>query len=239
MSNAETGCLPRIEDLRRKFIREIELMSPSYAMSDKFRDAVRMMAISIYSYGVARMTSPDVHKSLEEEFSRYEEKYGKDGSDHVTNAFLITIDMLSRRRTDFLGHVMEEIGAANQKGTQQFLTPECVAKLMARCISHGAAEDLRGHDVKIRLNDPACGASVLLIEQAEQLILEGNVSQRDIIIYAEDLDFNAFNISYVQLALLGYAAQVTRMDSLSQNVLEGPWLTPGVYLHCVAGEFKK
>lgn len=49
--------------------------------------------------------------------------------------------------------------------------------------------------------------------------------------YGEDLDPTASYISYTQFSLLGYPAIVTNQDSLSMKIYEGPWYTPGYYLH--------
>ena len=72
----------------------------------------------------------------------------------------------------------------------------------------------------------------MLIESARKFVDAGGC-RSDVLLLADDLDANAFNISFVQLSLLGWAAVVRRMDSLSGKVYEGPWFTPGYFLYCM------
>lgn len=222
--------VPRmLNDKQKAFIGEIESMSQSYSIHDKFRDAVRCMAIALHGPVIVDKKE---FQSGEDEYKTYVEKYGADGMTHMAQAFGIVAEALEAKREDFLGNVLESIGAANSHAGQ-FLTPKHVARLMAE-ISMPLGDGKKHVDGEIvTINDPTCGASVLMIEGAEELIQNQKVAQRDVLIYAEDLDYNAFNMSYVQLSLLGYAAQVTRMDSLSNTVYEGPWFTPGYFLHAM------
>ena len=133
---------------------------------------------------------------------------------------------LEYHREDFLGHALEALGAANTRNGQ-FLTPVCVSRMMAK-VNLAGFEHTPGEVVK--LADPACGSSVLLIEGAEQLIAQG-ANQRDIVLVAGDIDGRACDISYVQLSLLGYAACVQHMDALAGKRYSPDRYTPGWYLH--------
>lgn len=205
---------------RKEFRREIAQVSQSYSDADIFRDACRMFAISLR----LPLVAGDVKDALEDEFKRYADRYGKEGVEHINKAFVILCNALEVHRGDFLGHVLEEYNATN-KGFGQYLTPDPIARLMARITT---GKPVPGE--LLRLNDPACGAGALLIEGAEEYISDGG-RQGDVLIIASDLDYNAFNIAYVQFSLLGYAAEVTRMDALSNEVYEGPWKTVGYFAH--------
>ena len=223
------------EQSRKDLLREIEAMSQSHHVRDKFADAVRMMAITLHQATVKDFRH-DEYERDEREYINIAAKYGKDGMLHACKAFGIVIESMERDRQDLLGHCLEDIDATN-KGTGQFFTPTSVSRLMARVANDGVVKDYlalreRGERKIIKMNDCACGAGVLMIDGAEE-ILHSGVPIQDIMIYAEDLDANAFNMVYVNLSLLGYAARVVKMDSLTMKVYEGPWWTIGYFLHCM------
>ena len=101
---------------------------------------------------------------------------------------------------------------------------------MARCTMPGDGAIEPGRI--ITLSDPACGAGALLIEAAEAFIANGG-RQGDVLLYASDIDPVATDIAYVEFSLLGYPAVVSRMDSLSMKVYNGPWYTIGYFAHAM------
>ncbi len=210
-----------ILELEKRFIKLVNEAAYAHDEYTVMHDACRMMAVAIHN----RFNMGESFRKYEQEFEDCRKKYGENFT-KIAELFAITVEALELRREDFLGNLMSQIGTT-AKSFGQFLTPTCVSKLMARINADGTAYT-PGQIVK--LSDPACGASVTLIEGAEAFIAKG-VRQADIYILAEDLEDLAFSTSYVQLSLLGYAARVTRMNSLSRQVFEGPWYTPGFYLH--------
>ena len=212
---------------REEFIKEIEKLSGRYSPLQVFQDACRMMALAIHS--ALLCFDPAAKERAEREYYELVEKHGKENEAAFAQLFSAVAQKLEVTRTDFLGGVMESMGA-NNKHTAQFLTPVDVSRMMGRMTFERAEKPVPGEIVK--LSDPCCGAGVLLIEGANAFIDAGG-RQGDILIRAEDLDYNAFNIAFVQLSLLGFPAIVTRMDSLSRDVFEGPWYTPGYFLHAM------
>lgn len=206
---------------RKEFMSEIRKASQSYSEADIFRDACRIFAISLRS---PLILDKEKKKQIEDEYQTYVAKYKRDGMEHICKSFAILVDALGTHRGDFLGRVLEAYNATN-KSFAQFFTPDHISRLMAKLVI-GKPE--AGKIVTIC--DPACGAGSLLIEAAEEFIEQGG-RQGDIFLSAQDLDYNAFNISFVQFSLLGYPAEVTRMNSLSMEVYEGPWKTGGYFLH--------
>lgn len=210
---------------QKEFLTELRQASNSYGEADIFRDACRIFAITLHQQTVI---DKDEYRQYEQEYMSYAEKYGKSGMEHIANCMGIVVKALEERREDFLGHILEVLNSTN-KAFAQFFTPESVSRVMS-AITMGTDKPTPGKFV--RMNDPACGAGVLLIEGTETFLQNGG-RQGDLIIYAEDLDYNAFNIAYTQFSLLGYAARVTRMDSLCCKVYEGPWWTIGYFAHAI------
>lgn len=209
-------------DLKKLFIDEVHAAAKSRHAVEVFADMARTMAIALES----PFALGDRRKAIEDEYAQIKSRYSEDEFTHFPIALALVQMALERKREDFLGHALEELGAANTRNGQ-FLTPVYVSRLLAQV-------GLRGLESKpgevVRLSDPSCGSSVLLIEGAEKLLADG-IPQRDILLIAGDIDGRACDISYVQLALLGYAAVVQHMDALAQRRISPDRYTPGYYLH--------
>ena len=211
-----------MDDLKKEFIKEVTAAARSRFVVDVFADMVRTMAIAIES----QLSLGERHAELEKEYAQIMDRYTKEESSHFPIAFALVQMALEKCREDFLGHALEELGAANTRNGQ-FLTPVCLSRLMAAVGCQGI-EYTPGK--VIRLSDPSCGSSVLLIEGAEKLLADG-VRQSDLVLIAGDIDGRACDISYIQLSLLGYAACIQHMDALSQRRISPDRYTPGWYLH--------
>lgn len=225
-SNVRKTNEPRTwEEYRKAFIGLLPKVSGSYDIRTVFCDVCRIFCLSLR--GVVTMGKEK--DEIEREYQTYVEKYGKDGMQKVSILLSYVVQALELRRSDFLGHVQEGLGATRSKDAGQFYTPDSVSTMMARVCA-------TGHKIEsgkiIKIGDPSCGAGALLIAGVEALMDEG-VRQGDVLVCGEDLDPTACNIFYVQATLLGYAAIVTRMDSLSRQVYEGPWYTAGYFMHCM------
>ena len=212
------------EDLKKLFIKEVHAAARARYAVEVFADMVRTMALALES----PLTLGERRKAIEAEYAQIKGRYTEDDFVHFPIALAMVQMALEKRREDFLGHALEELGAANTHNGQ-FLTPVCVSRFMAQVGCQGI-EYTPGKIIS--LTDPSCGSSVLLIEGAEKLLADG-VRQADILIQAGDIDGRACDISYVQLSLLGYAAVVQHMDALSQRRISPDRFTPGYYLHCM------
>ena len=212
------------EDLKKLFIKEVHAAAGGRYVPAVFAEMVRAWALAFES----PLTLGERRKAIEAEYAQIKGRYTEDEFVHFPIALAMVQMALEKRREDFLGHALEELGAANTHNGQ-FLTPVCVSRMMA-------AVNCRGLDYApgkiIMLSDPSCGSSVLLIEGAEAMIADG-IRQADILVLAGDIDGRACDISYVQLSLLGYAAVVQHMDALAQRRISPDRFTPGYYLHCM------
>ena len=212
-----------LNEYHSRFLKEIERAATSRFVNDVFSDAVHMMACSLWA-----PLAPD-RKSVETDFSATRKKYNDKEFEHIQTAFGIVMEALEARREEFLGTILEHLNA-NAKGFGQFLTPKPVAHMMGRMSIDG----IKYEPGKIlTITDPACGASVLMIEQAEILMQELKVRQGDIFIMVGDIDRRAVDMSYIELSLLGYAACVEHMDALMMKRFSEPRYTAGYFLHCM------
>lgn len=212
-----------MDDLKKEFIKEVEAASGHRFAVEVFADMVRAMAIAIES----PLTFGERRAHLEAEYEQIRGRYDADEFAHFPRAFAIVAAALEEKREDFLGHALEHLGASNARNGQ-FLTPVCVSRLMAQVNCAKAPEDYTSGKI-VKLNDPACGSSVLLIEGCEALRAAG-VHNDDILVIAGDIDGRACDISYVQLSLLGYAAVVQHADALAAKRISPDRFTPGYFL---------
>lgn len=220
------------ENWNKLFIERLRRADPSRHICDIFADAVHAMAL-----GMVRSTikGSEDDKKYEAEFVEIAEKHGGAEWTKLVGEMLgIVCCALDERRADFLGSVLEEIGAGNVRNGQ-FFTPVCLADLCAKVNVDG----LQPEPGKItQIADEACGASVMLIAQAEAMLMAG-WRQRDILIHAADIDVRSADISYVQLTLLGYAAKVDCQNTLSLQKYRPTWYTIGYYCHLMPLRLKE
>ena len=213
------------EELKKDFIKEVHAAARARHVPSVFAEMVRAWALAFES---PLTFDAERRMAIEGAYARIKANYTEDEFSHFPVALGMVYLALTRHREDFLGHALEELGAANTHNGQ-FLTPVCVSRLMAQVGCQGI--EYKPGEV-IRLSDPSCGSSVLLIEGAEKLLADG-IRQADILVLAGDIDGRACDISYIQLSLLGYAAVVQHMDALSQRRISPDRFTPGYYLHCM------
>lgn len=211
-------------DHGKRLIKELEAARNGRMLQDVFTDFVRMSALAIES----PLTRGEQHRDIEDEFSHIRAGYTDEQYEHIRTALAIVVDALEDRRVEFLGTVLEEIGASNVRNGQ-FFTPPDLAALCARVVTEHIADDYEPGKV-MRLNDPSCGACVTLIAGGEEMRAKG-VRQRDIYIEAGDIDRRALDIGYIELSLLGYAAEVKHQDALTMEQLSRTRYTPGFFLH--------
>lgn len=211
-----------LRDAQKQFLKLITSSAQSYSPMVVFGDAVHMMAQSLWSACLLGKQK----EAVEEDWQLTRQKYNDVQFGNFAKAFAVMVDALEVKREDFLGTILEEIGAANTHNGQ-FLTPTSVSRMMARI----TASQYNYTDGEIlRLNDPACGASVLLIEGAEAM-LERGVKQCNIMIEAGDIDIRACDMSYIQLSLLGYPAIVRHQNALSMQEYSPARYTIGYFIH--------
>lgn len=212
-----------INEHQKQFIKLMNQLADSGHRNvfDVFRDAVGAMACACEQMSLHAAEREARYKSI---MAAYDEGERRTFSE----AFAVVVEGLEARRESFLGPVLEEVGAANVRNGQ-FLTPASVADLMARVTAPAAAAHHKPGQV-VKLYDPACGAGVLMISQAENLVREG-VPPRDIYIVTGDVDLRGCDITFVELTLLGYAARVEQRNALTMQLMSPPRYTVAYYMY--------
>ncbi len=116
---------------------------------------------------------------------------------------------------DFLGELFMALDLGNEwKG--QFFTPYSVCRAMAAMTFSDTKERIE-KEGWISVNDPACGAGALLIAYANECRRPGNDInyQTSVLFVAQDIDFLAGCMCYIQLSLMGCPGYVVIDDTLA------------------------
>ena len=131
---------------------------------------------------------------------------------------------------DFLGEMFSGLNLHNEwRG--QFFTPYHIGSFMAAINLESAMEELKQKEY-ITVNDCCCGAGCLLIAFANEARKAKIDFQNRVVFVAQDLDFIAAMMCYIQLSLLGCKAIVKVGNSLTDPFvpadLEGSnvWYSP-------------
>lgn len=137
------------------------------------------------------------------------------------------------QKQDLLGELFMRLELGNDYAGQ-FFTPYSVCEAMAGLSAGNLKAEIekRGY---ISVNDPCCGAGALLIAFANEAMRQGVNYQREIEFVAQDIDFTAAMMCYIQLSLIGCAGYVIVGNTLTTPPTEplsnqNVWYTPLYFL---------
>lgn len=190
-------------DKKQEIIKMINVMSGSRSPYDVFCDWVKLMALSIQN-GCQLIQDKTWHMR-EEEYLKTITPYGKDGYKFV-ELFGMLVETMEANMSDTLGEIYMESGCGN-KNTGQFFTPFHVSEATAK-LSLSGMDDSQ----IVTMNEPSCGG--MIIATAKALKDKGINYQRCMKVVAQDLDWKAVYMCYVQLSLLGINAEVLQGNTL-------------------------
>lgn len=155
-------------------------------------------------------------------------------------AALVIAEMEREPDQDFLGELFMSLGLGNEwKG--QIFTPYTVCRMMAAMTVGGGLKAEIEKKGWIGVNDPAVGAGALLIAFANECRRNHINHQTSVLFVAQDVDFLAGMMCYIQLSLMGCPGYVVIDNSLTNPCtcvdrrglipLDGPnvWYTPMYY----------
>lgn len=197
---------------QKNIIRCLDDLSGRYSRWEIWQDFIIMSAISIAN----ALGGP--HKdSREETYLARAGKYSeKEMAVFAEMLYEVAADLERDPDQDFLGELFMALDLGNEwKG--QFFTPYNICRCMA-AMSFGdglkAQIENRGF---VSVNDPACGAGALLLAFANECRRPGNDVnyQTSILFVAQDIDFLAGCMCYIQLSLMGCAGYVVIDDTLA------------------------
>ena len=193
---------------KREIIKMLNSMSGSRSTYDVFSDWVKLMALSIQNS--CQIFHDAIWNAREGEYLKTITPYGTDGMKFVEMAGMLA-ETMETEMSDFLGEIYMESGCGN-KNTGQFFTPFHLSYACARLSLCG-----KDHSKPIAINEPSCGGGGMIIAAAKTLKDCGVNYQCSMKVVAQDLDWKAVYMCYVQLSLLGINAIVIQGNTLTET----------------------
>lgn len=197
-------------EAQKNIVRLIEGLSGRYSRWDIWQDFIIMSAISI-----ANTMGGPYQESREKMYQERAAKYSEKELRAFPNMLYEVVAEMDRDPDqDFLGELFMALGLGNEwKG--QFFTPYDVCRAMASMTIGNDFEARIEKDGWVSVNDPACGAGALLIAFANECRrLEVNY-QTSVLFVAQDVDFLAGCMCYIQLSLMGCPGYIVVDNTLT------------------------
>lgn len=182
------------------------------------------LSLAASELDMARIRTPESMEHCRKICARYE------ATDiaNMQEMFCLMVCALEAKFHDFLGAIFMELELGdNFRG--QYFTPYSVQCLMARMLMPGVRDTIRREGIAT-VSDPACGAAGMLIAYAECL-LEADINpSMHMFGSCIDIDPVAADMAFIQLSLLGIAAEVVTGNTLTMQFRRVRY-TPVYYLN--------
>lgn len=160
-----------------------------------------------------------------------EVKFKKIISQYPADVFSKMTGMLIKSFEDHVGDILGELfmtSGWSNKNTGQFFTPYS--------LSLACAEGIKYYPNEItKMNEPSAGAGGMIIATAEAMKKQGINYQKQLRVIAQDLDWCAAYMCYIQLSFYGIDAKIIQGDTLENksfsNLDDNVFLTPMHFLN--------
>lgn len=191
---------------RQQFVRVFSQTARHLRRWDVFSDFITLAASEL---DMARITSPDNIERSRKICARYDSADLK----NLHILFGLMVSALEAKFHDFLGAIFMELELGSGDMGQYF-TPYSVQSLMARMLIPGIKEDIDKEGF-VTVSDPACGAAGMIVAYAECLLDAGYNPSWHMFASCIDIDPIAADMAFIQLSLLGIAAEVVTGNTLT------------------------
>lgn len=213
--------LMSIDTARKQFIRLFNQTARHLHRWDVFSDFVRLAASEL---DIARIRTPENIEQSGKICARY------DANDirNFHELFNLMVSALEAKFHDFIGSIFMELELGSG-GMGKYFTPYSVQSMMARMLIPGIQEKIAREGIAT-ISDPACGSAGMIIAYAECL-LEADVNpSAHLFASCIDIDPIAADMAFIQLSLLGIAAEVVTGNTLTMQFNRVRY-TPVYYLN--------
>lgn len=210
-----------IDTARKLFISLFNHTARHLHRWDVFSDFVRLAASEL---DIARVRTPENAENCRKICARYD-------ADDIRNfheLFRLMVCALEAKFHDFIGSIFMELELGSG-GMGQYFTPYSVQPMMARMLVSGIKETVTREGIAT-ISDPACGSAGMIIAYAECL-LEADINpSAHLFASCIDIDPVAADMAFIQLSLLGIAAEVVTGNTLTMQFNRVRY-TPVYYLN--------
>lgn len=192
-----------------EIIRCIQVNSGKWSVHQLFHDWVTCLAIAIQNRCCRKHDT--VWQAREQQFHNIMSNYTESEQDIFAEMTAFLELAMEEEIADILGEVYMESNGGN-KFAGQFFTPFSLSLLDAKL---AIPADYGGKEI-LHLHEPSCGAGGKILAVASVLHDRNINYQRRMRVVAQDLDWLAVSMTYVQLSLYGIDAVVAQGDTLTE-----------------------
>ncbi|KAF6677152.1 N-6 DNA methylase [Pantoea sp. EKM20T] len=191
---------------RKEFISVFRKTGYNLRRWEVFSDFIILAASEL---DIARIRTPE---SIER-CRKICERYSTADIQNMHELFALMVCALQAQFHDFLGAIFMELELGDDRRGQYF-TPYSVQSMMARLLMPGVIDTIRREGM-FTLSEPTCGAGGMVIAYAECLIEAGLNPSAQMFVSCIDIDPVAADMAFIQLSLLGIAAEVVTGNTLT------------------------
>ena len=207
-------------DEYKEIVKIMKECTDTKNLYEVFTDFIKLMAYSISS--VVDLSAKD---ERDKQYRDIAKNYTTEQLNSCTEITALVTSALEKKREDVFGRLYMELGFGDKLKAQVF-TPTGISNLMARlALDKESVENAIKKEGFVMVEDSACGGGSTLIQAIEVLKDMGVNPNSQILVFANDLDFNAVVMCYVQLSLLGVPAVIKNQDTLTLETYS-TWFTP-------------
>lgn len=198
-----------IDEIAKKIIS----MSGTYSGYEIFSDWVKAFALSITNF--TEMQHGKIWQEREKQYLSIVQKHGKEQMQNFCKLNAMLVQAMEENIEDVLGSVYMEANLGS-KQLGQFFTPFHLSSLTANlCLPKEISKDK-----PMLINEPSAGGGGMIIGVVRALKERGINPQECMDVVAQDLDWKAVYMTYVQLSILGIKATVIQGNTLSGECMD-------------------
>ncbi len=213
----------------KEIVKLFEKLAYKNDIGKVFSDTMLICAITLQN-SVMKYVDNKRYLELEKIYLETINSYDKEEIEILTKIFASIIIELEnafseKRVIDILGQLFHDLMLHNKfKG--QFFTPQHIADFMGKIsITDDEVKDKLSDKGYFTLGEPCCGSGVMVLGMVNTLIEEGINFQKQVLVFATDIDLKCVCMAYIQCTLYGIPAIITHGNTLS-NETYSTWYTP-------------
>ena len=194
---------------QKTIIKLLNSLEGRYSRWDIWQDFIVLSAVSI-----ANAFGGPYREQREAMYLERSKKYSTSELEVLAQMLAEVVDEMEQNPDqDMLGELFMALGLANEwKG--QFFTPYDICRAMAAMYQGEDRKSQIEEKGWVSVSDPACGAGALLLAFANECKRNHINYQTSVFFVAQDIDFLAGCMCYIQMSLLGCPGYVVIDDSI-------------------------
>lgn len=207
-------------DHAKQFRKAFDDLSYRRSWHETFRDFIEIAACTIHQepYFYCHLDKDDDYDRIEQRYLDTIKKYTSDEIELIVTLYSTSLIALRTSNQDFLGQQYMDLEVSN-KHNGEFFTPNEISRMIAKMQMHGIGSKISAQGY-ITLQEPACGAGVMIIEAANAIREEGHDPCISLLFQAIDINRTCFNMAYFQLSALRLPGVVVHGDTLRMEEWE-------------------